>query len=79
MGNISFNPIGMLVSLVIGWFVVSFLQSFVINLISNNLPDLFNGFLQIALFKNLTGVLVNFLVIVVCGGIGTFSWFQFHK
>jgi hypothetical protein len=79
MTSISINPVGMIVNLAIGWFVISFLQAAGRALLSEGGPSLRARFLDIALFRYGPGVLINAIAIVVFGGIGTALWFMARK
>lgn len=74
MPEIRFNPINFIISLAVGWFVVSFLQALVICIFSGGWENLIARFGAIALFQDGTGALVNAVIIVVSGGIGTALW-----
>jgi hypothetical protein len=79
MTSPNINPIGMVVNLVIGWFVLSFLQAALRAIVSAGGPGLWAGFLDIALFRNGSAVLINLIAIIVLGGIGTVLWFLAKK
>ncbi len=79
MADKRFNIVGFLINLVIGWFLVSFLQAVVLKLLNGGWPDLIAHFSRIALFRDGTGVLINCIVIVVFGGIGFGAWKLFKK
>jgi hypothetical protein len=79
MTSRNFNPIGIAVNLVIGWFVVSFLQTALRSLLSEGWTNFWARFMDTAFFRNGAGVFTNMMVIVVCGGIGTALWFLLKK
>jgi hypothetical protein len=79
MNGQSVNPFGMAINLVIGWFVISFLQAALRSMISAAGPGLWAGFLDIALLRNGAAALINLVAILVLGGIGTTIWFLAKK
>jgi hypothetical protein len=79
MTSLNINPLGMVFNLVIGWFIISFLQAVLRTNVSSGGPSLWARFLDIALFRNGSGVLINVLAIVAFGGIGTVLWFLTKK
>ncbi len=79
MKNSSFNPVNFIISLILGWFLVSFLQSLVLLIISANSSGIIQEFKNIAFFQNLRGVIINIIIIVVFGGIGTSLWLKARK
>ena len=79
MTNLNINPIGIVVNLAIGWFVLSFLQAALRSILSSGVPGLWARFLDIALIRNGSGALINLIAIVVLGGIGTAVWFLVKK
>ncbi|MCK5197986.1 MAG: hypothetical protein KAR21_06530 [Spirochaetales bacterium] len=70
-----FNPLNMIIGLVVGWFVISFLQALVISVFNSDSGTAIELFKNIATFKNKTGVIINFVMIVVLGSIGTWLFF----
>lgn len=79
MTSLNIDPFGMVVNFVIGWFVISFLQAVLRVILSPGLPKLLERFLDIALFRNGSGVLINVIAGAVIGGTGTVLWFLAKK
>jgi hypothetical protein len=79
MTNLHINPLGMVVNLIIGWFVLSFLQTALRSIFVAGGPSLWARFLDIALFRNGSGVLINVIAVIAFGGIGTVLWFLAKK
>jgi hypothetical protein len=79
MTSLNINPLGMIVNLIIGWFVISFLQAILRAILSSDGLGLWARFLDIALFRQGPAILINVIVIVVFGGIGTALWFMARK
>jgi hypothetical protein len=79
MARKQFNIVSFLINLVIGWFLVSFLQAVVLKLLYGGWPDLLAHFRRIAFFQDSTGILINVIVIVVCGGLGFGAWRFFKR
>ena len=79
MSGLRINPLGIVVNLAIGWFVLSFLHAALRTIVTTSGPGLWASFLDIALFKNGSAALINLIAIVVLGGIGTTLWFLAKK
>jgi hypothetical protein len=79
MARAQFNIVSFLINLVIGWFLVSFLQAVVLKLLNGGWQDLLAHFRRIAFFQDGTAVLINIIVIVVCGGLGLGAWRFFKR
>lgn len=79
MANLKINVASMAINVAIGWFVLSFLQALIRSLIAADVSTFWARFLAIALFKNGQGVVINAIVIIVFGGIGTTIWFLAKK
>ncbi len=65
-----FNVISFLINLVVGWFLVSFLQSLVVSIATGGWADLLARFQGIALFRDGTGAMINGIVIVAGCAVG---------
>jgi hypothetical protein len=74
MYKVSFNPVNVAVSLVAGWFVMSFLQSAARSLFAGSWDSLVPRFKAIAFFHDGAAVAINFALIVVLGVAGTAIW-----
>lgn len=70
-----FNPVSGLIGLVVGWFVMAFLQAAVRSFFAGDLGGLSRRFVDIGLFRSPGGIVVNIVAIVVVGAIGTAIWF----
>ena len=79
MTSLNINPLNMVLNLVIGWFVMSFLQALLRAILSSDRLGIWARFLDIALFRNGSAVLINAIAMVVLGGIGTALWFMARK
>jgi hypothetical protein len=71
-----FNPVSGSISLVVGWFLMAFLQAAVRCAFAGDLAGLGRRFTDIGLFRSPGGVVVNIVAIVVVGAIGTALWFM---
>lgn len=74
-----FNPVNFVISLVIGWFVISFLQALVMTFINGEWNGLYSLFQEISFFRNGTGITVNLIAIAVLATVGTVIWFKTAK
>jgi hypothetical protein len=79
MVKASFNPANFIVSIAVGWFVMSFLQSAVIALFSGGWDGLVPRFRSIAFFHDGRAVLINLAVIIAIGIVTTGLWSRFHR
>jgi hypothetical protein len=70
-----FNPVNGLISLVTGWFLMSFMQAAARCLFAGDFSTLGRRFSDIGLFRDSGGVVVNLVAIVVIGAIGAAVWF----
>lgn len=75
----SFNPVNALVSLVVGWFFMAFLQAGARCLLAGDFSTLGRRFSDIGLFRDPGGVVVNIVAIVALGTIGTALWFAARR
>jgi hypothetical protein len=69
-----FNVVNFVVSIVVGWFVMAFLQVVFLSLMSKSWADLMVRFWNIALFRDGTGAVINAVLMVVLGAIGIGIW-----
>jgi hypothetical protein len=79
MNSNSVNPINMIIGIIVGWFVASFLQAFGSAIFFGGWSNLISYFKQIAFFKDGFGALINVIIIVVCGTVGTITWLKMRK
>ncbi len=66
-----FNPVSGVISLVVGWFVMAFIQAAIRSVFAGDLRGLADRFKDIGLFRSPGGVAVNVAAIVVVGIIGS--------
>jgi hypothetical protein len=74
-----FNPVSGVLNLVIGWFVMALLQAAAISLFSGGWSHLWERFLGIALFRNGSGVVINFIAIIAIGGGVILLWLRSRR
>lgn len=79
MNNIQWNPVSLIINLVIGWFFAALIQSFVFALAAGGWKDLWPHVARIALFRDGIGVLINFAIVIIGGGIGIALWLALRK
>ena len=75
----SFNPVNALISLVVGWFLMAFLQAGARCALAGDFSNLGRRFSDIGLARDLGGAVVNLVAIVVLGAIGTAIWFAARR
>jgi hypothetical protein len=73
------NPVNMIISMIVGWFVVSFLQAVGVAFFTGEWPNLISHFKQISFFEDGMGILINAIVIVVCGTVGTVIYIRMNR
>jgi len=69
-----FNPANSLVSLLVGWFFISFLQAAARCLFAGDFTTLGRRFSDIGLFRDSGGVVVNIVAIAVIGAVAGAIW-----
>ncbi len=74
-----FNPVNLIFGLIAGWFILSFLQSAVTAIFIPGGPGLIPQFKLIAFFQDSKGILINVVLMIVLGAIGTSLWFLLRK
>jgi len=79
MATVNFNPVNFIVSMAVGWFFMSFLQSAFRSLVARNWDGLVSRFRTIAFFHDGTAALINILVIVAIGILTTSLWNLAHR
>ena len=75
MSKTAFNPVNFLVSLVVGWFVMSFLHAAARSMFAGSWAELLPRFKSIAFFQDGRAAAVNAALIIVLGIVGTGIWF----
>jgi hypothetical protein len=79
MVKLSFNPVNFAVSLGVGWFVLSFLQSAVRSFSSGRWEGLVPRFKDIAFFHDGAAVVINLAVILVLWIVTAGLWYLAHQ
>ena len=74
MGTWNFNPAGFVINLVIGWFIMSFLQSAVRSLFTGNWNGFVSRFHGIAFFHDGWATAINCAVMLAIGIVTTILW-----
>jgi len=79
MNSSTFNPINVLVSLAVGWFLLAFLHSAAVSLFSAGWGDLIPRFQAIALFHDRKGAAIDIGIIVFIGIVTNAIWYLAHR
>lgn len=79
MSHATFNPVGVAINLVIGWFFMSFLQSAFRSLTAGKWDGLVARFKDIAFFHDGRAAAVNIAVILVIGIATNVLWSLAHR
>lgn len=79
MNSSTFNPVSVLISLAVGWFVMAFLHALVASLFSAGTVELIPRFQAIAFFKDRRAAGLDIALIVVIGLVTNVLWFLAHR
>lgn len=79
MSKMSFNPVNFLVSMTVGWFVMSFLHAAVRSLLAGSRGDLVARFKAIALLQDRPAALLNLALILGIGIVTGGLWFALRR
>jgi hypothetical protein len=74
-----FNPVNFLISMAVGWFLLSFLHSAVRSLLAGDWGNLVPGFKTIAFFHDGRATLINVVIIVSIGIVTNVLWSLAHR
>jgi len=79
MGTLRFNPINFIISMAVGWFFMSFLQTVARSLFSGDWDNFSSRVRSIAFFHDGRAASINIALIVAIGIAATGIWFLVRK
>ena len=79
MNATSFNPINVLVSIAVGWFLLAFLHSAALSLFSAGWADLIPRFQDIAFFRDKRGATIDIAITVGIAIVTNAIWYLAHR